>query len=740
MRKTEIIAFGLLLLFYLNKILGLAPIPGFAFLNFVVFLTISIGGFKLYRQTEYKDKTKATLFAVYCGLAFAFGIIAFGAKVWNHSNTVVLIFASLNLILFPVLIFRLRKSKKESSTENIKYFKELLIRSSVILFLCISVLPLPYYIINIYLNREEPVLHNRGLAKRYYDQSIECSRQGKFDEALGYANKSLESDRIAWGLDSTKYDEVYEAFYNAYWGQIKLNLEKGEDEKVLETAKLIEAPMMVWYGDSCKEEAAVKTIVAGVYQRQNNYKVSDSLYIEALHIYKNYFKTKNMYYAVTLQLLANSYREQYYYKDAIKTYKSVIYVLENDSTNYTSENGTAEQKESAKDIVKNVIASANADIGWTYSLRQVYDTSDIYFNKAFEEKSFIKYKDYSKALTNFAYHTLNKGDFHKAKEIMENALKAVAETSGEINYDYLYVLDGLNSVNTSLANYKEAEQGCNKALDILKKITSTKNDYYASLVLQLAFVKHHQGFYDVAENLFNEALNSSSPKSLKYADILDALSSLKSDLTKYQEAFGLAQQATKIATDYFEKENNPHLTKYFRAEAYINYLIENTDQSERMYIKCFSIDTTNKMQGKISYGATLNGLGLIKTRRKKYIEADTLFDATLKIYEKQIGKNNPDYATVLYNKAYLRLSQGNLSESETLFNQSLDITTKTLDSKHDKVADNLTGLGEIRLKQKRVSEALDYFTRAYEIYKTKFKDDHKKITLTAKYIDVCKRK
>ena len=88
----------------------------------------------------------------------------------------------------------------------------------------------------------------------------------------------------------------------------------------------------------------------------------------------------------------------------------------------------------------------------------------------------------------------------------------------------------------------------------------------------------------------------------------------------------------------------------------------------------------------------------------------------------------------------MRLYENRLIESDTLFSQSLNIIISTLGNKHDKVADNLTGLGEIKLKQKKVSEALDNFTKAYEIYKTKFKADHKKVILTAKYIDLCKNK
>ncbi len=736
MRKTEIVLLGLLLLFYVNKILGLAHIPIFVLLNLVIFLIIAIGGFRLYKATEYKNKINATLLAVYCGLAFAFGLLSFQAKIWNHSNIVVLVLGSLNFILFPILIIQLVRSKKANAPVRTRYFKGLLIRSSVLLFLSLTILFVPFYILNLYLNKDVPELQNRGFGRDYYNTSMALSSQEKYEEGLSYAQKSMAAYRIGYGNDSTDYDYVYEAFYNAYWGLILQNVKEGKDDKALEYIRLIQQPMKLWYGDSTTQEATIKTVAGEIYQRKEKYEIADSLFGDALQLYKNYYKTKNLYYTSTLQLLAKSFREQHYYNHSIRLYKAVVDIMENDTTIYTS----STDKEKAGNMVKNTIASANAEIGWLYSLKQLYDSADFFFDKAFEIKTFAQYNSYPKLRAKYAYHTLFKGDFHKAKTLMEEALKIQSDASGEKDYDYLYVLEGLNKVNTDLANYKEAEQGCNKAIEILKKMTPEKDSYYASMILQLAYVKHEQGFYDDAEKLYNEALIHSDPKSLQYADIQKALSGLKSDLSYYPEALELAEGATKTAEDYFEKNDSHFLTKYFRNEAYVNYLVGNTDNAQKIYLNCFSIDTANKMQDKIGYGATLNGLGLVKTRQKKYAEADTLFDAVLKIYEKKIGLNHPDYATVLYNKACLKADSGDLAKSEMLFNQSMQIIIKTLDSKHDKVADDLVGLGEIRLKQKRMPEALDYFSRALEIYKAKFKADHKKVIEAAKYVAMCKGK
>lgn len=365
----EIFILGIVFIYFLNGVVGIPNFPGFSFITLVLATSIAILGFYLYKPEKYTNKTKAILFAILCGFAFSTGIISFGAKILNHTNLFSLILAIPNIIIFVLLVILFIKNRKTSDTVKKRFLKGLLIRSTTILAIFLIVLPLPYYILNIHLNKSDEVLHNRGLGKLYYIKSIEHSQKEEYNEALSYANKSLDSYKIAWGQDSTRYWEVYDAFFQSYFGLIQNNFQSGNYQKVLDYAELIQTPMTIWYGDSCKQQAMVMTMVAGVYQKEEKYNIADSLYIEALNIYKHYFKSKNLYYSSTLQLLANSYREQYYYKDAIDLYESVIYLLQKDTSNYTS----SKQPEEAKFVIENSTASANAEMAWTYSLNQNYD-------------------------------------------------------------------------------------------------------------------------------------------------------------------------------------------------------------------------------------------------------------------------------------------------------------------------------------------------------------------------------
>lgn len=735
-KYTEIFFFGIVFLFFLSRAFGIPHSPGLSFLTLVSVSSIAILGFHLYKPKEYNNKIRATLLAILCGFAFSTGIISFGVKILNYTNFVSLIFAIPNIVLFIILFFLFIRNRKTFETGKKYFFMGLLIRSTIILSIFLIVLSLPYYILNVHLNKSHNGLHNRGLGKLYYIKSIEHSQKEEYNEALSYANKSLDSYKIAWGQDSTRYWEVYEAFIQSYYGLISTNFQSGNFQNVLDYAELIQTPMKVLYGDSCKQEAAVMTLVARVYQHEEKYNVADSLYVEALNIYKHYFKSKNIYYSFTLQLLANSYREQYYYKDAIDLYESVIYLLQNDTTNYAS----LIQPEETKFIIENSIASANAEMAWTYSLNQSFDSAKVIFERAFAIESFKNHKDYPTTLIRFAYNTLYQGDYKKAKERMIVAVQTALDAFGETDFNYLFALEGLNTINTTLAEYNVAEKGCIQAISLLDKITDQRDDYYASLIYSLGQVKYYQAAYDSTLMLFNQALIYTSENTLQYADILVSLSELNGDLTKYSEAYSLAKQASKIANDYFDNKNSSFFVKYIRNEAYCNYLLGEYTNADKLYQKCYSIDTTNRNEDKISFASTLNGIGLIKTERNDFEVADTLFNNSLKIYQKQIGTNNPNYATVLYNRAYLRLKQKKYNEAEDLFNESLSIIKQTVNDQHDKIADNYTGLGEIKLIFKDYNSALDYFEKAYSIYKDKFGDENAKVALTSRYIENCKGK
>lgn len=727
MRKTEIVVLGILLLGYLFKILGISLV--FIPINLLVVLVLAIGGFKLFRDPEHTNQTKAKIFAAICGLAFASGVLAIGLRVLNYT-TLPLVVALFNGFLFLFLLFEFYKGRKFNYS---LYSRGLLIRSGLLAGLFLLVALTPFYLINVYVNKDHEILHNRGLAEFHYKTSVKLTNQERYEAGLDYAHKALDSYRIGWENDSAIYYQAYKAMYYAYLGLIKQGLESGNNDNVLEYSRLILRPTQIWFGDSSRQEAYIKLIAANIFSNYQQYENSDSLFVSSLIIYEHAIGRNNVHYTTALRLAANSYRDQYFYQDAKDLYELGVSLLEQDSTVYTS----SDFPDGSEVILEKIKAKMYAEMGWNYSLMMQYDSADLFFFKAFNTEKFIDDTEYPTAITRSAYNTFNRGDYRQAKSLMEEAAQLSFDRYGEEHYDYLFALEGLISVNISLANYKEAEQGCQKALKLTREITDERDENYGAFLYLFGQIKYAQGSYDSAAILFNQALDVTDKVYYQYGEILESLSSLNGDFGKYSIANSQSEQVIQLALEWFPNEDSPYLAKFFRNDAHIKYLMGRLAQAEERYQQSMIIDETNGTIQEVSYANNLNGLGLVKMEQKLLSQADSLFNRSVKIIMHKLGNKHPSYATVLYNKAYLGIRRNKLGKAKELFDQSQSIITPVLGSQHDKVADNYTGLGEIKLKNKEFEEALLFFEKANAIYNDKFDENHRKVKLTNDHINFC---
>ena len=75
--------------------------------------------------------------------------------------------------------------------------------------------------------------------------------------------------------------------------------------------------------------------------------------------------------------------------------------------------------------------------------------------------------------------------------------------------------------------------------------------------------------------------------------------------------------------------------------------------------------------------------------------AEPLYQRSLAIFEKALGPEHPDVATVLNNLAELYRAQGKYAEAEPLYKRALAIREIALGPEHPDVAQSLTSLAEV---------------------------------------------
>lgn len=124
------------------------------------------------------------------------------------------------------------------------------------------------------------------------------------------------------------------------------------------------------------------------------------------------------------------------------------------------------------------------------------------------------------------------------------------------------------------------------------------------------------------------------------------------------------------------------------------------------------------------YAATLNNLGIIYQKLRRYPDAERLHDEALFINHRVLGANRPDTATSLNNLAGLYHARGRYSEANPLNAEALSIRRRVLGADHPDTAVSLNNLAALYRGQGRYEDAEQLFEEALSIHRRVLVDDH----------------
>ncbi|WP_196888926.1 tetratricopeptide repeat protein [Aureivirga sp. CE67] len=734
MHKLEKILIISLILLYLSKIIDFSQYFFFYLINFLVFILLSIFGFKIYKSKAFGKKS--TLIAVYSGIAIGFGVLSFSSVIRNLTEFVAFSLMIPNFLLFVFLSYNWRKSRKnnEENSEKINFIKKLWYRSSSLILLLIVLSLTPLHLINIYINKDVEELKNRGLRKVYIDKAKEFYRKNEFEKAIHYGELAIKSDSIGSPNDTIPWGYAHSLVYKGYKSLILKDIKAKDQSHKLKYFPKTYYHISKSYGSESEKKYIIQSFEAQVLKLEKQYEISDSLFIDCLNSLENSYK--GLSYTRILHAWSISLSERGYNQDAKNYLATEIDLIKKDTTTYNNQ----EKPEEEFYIKANDISEAQSEIARIFQSEGKFLEADSYYKKAFENEYFNKSSSYLNSLSSYGYNLNHLGKYKKAKEIFKTLCKSSFEENNGENFNYLSALRGLNTVEFSLSNFDIIEKNCKKGLEINDKISEEKNEYYYDFHKQLGEVYIAQAKYDKALQEFRIASDNTEYSSFKYAVLYKNLSETNLKLGDYTSSLEYAEKASSEAFEQLGEKNNPYYTSFAQNEAYVNYTIGKLKKSKELYELSYSNDTLFQLKENLSFSNTLNGLGLLKFERNKLKQAETLFENSKQIIENKIGQNNFHFATILHNQASLEFKKGNNNNAKDMFAKSTEIIKNILSENHDLIADNYFGLGEIAFKEKKYSEALEFFEKSDTIYKSIFKNENIKTENTQLKIEQCKKK
>jgi CHAT domain-containing protein/Flp pilus assembly protein TadD len=126
----------------------------------------------------------------------------------------------------------------------------------------------------------------------------------------------------------------------------------------------------------------------------------------------------------------------------------------------------------------------------------------------------------------------------------------------------------------------------------------------------------------------------------------------------------------------------------------------------------------------------LNNLAAMYRNQGRHADAEPLSQRSLAIAERAFGRDHPNVATALNNLAELYRSQGRYADAEPLYQRSLAIREKALGRDHPDVATALNNLGLLYASQGRYAEAEPLYQRSLAIREKALGRDHPDVAIS----------
>lgn len=673
-------------------------------------------GFKLINSSSYVSLMVSIAFAISIPAA----IMAIPFTIWDWDGDWILMLVLLNgVFMIYILVLLVR----ERELRIISILKTLLLRSFIFFaisgYFSLGIVEYPFYrdsLIFFSAGNENTINYLRMHGN--YQQAKKLFKNGKCGEALEYSlasfNEGLtwigkledESDSIS-RLKLNRIQGITNYTYEIY-NCLATDLKKsGKYKEELEFRFLAESFITMtdqrelgWK----KEEANSIQSIAICYENLSMPELASRYYLLTLDYWMGEVKLEDRYLATFLSNYSKFLQQQSEFEASTEGFNESVRILLKDSLNSKHWEGlsTAYLGLTYTNLVYDDWAEADYNLrkansfmgstcrylyfkGALFSELSNVDSSNYYLKKAItcyqqSERSHHIPSAYGKMFTN----AMQEANYDSAYLFLKKAMSITLEKYNVDSYRYHYFVLKEASYNYTIGNYKLAKEQYLRALEAYKKELGD----------------HH----------------------LSIAKIYTGLAMTNIELSNKVDAFNNIEFAIKIAEakGYSKFKGNSDLINNI---AYVKYVKGDFQVSSFLYSEVLDL---NEESG-ITASNSINGLGLIATGVNEFLKADSLFNQSINIKTKLLGRDHPSTAIVIMNKALLAMDEMKFDYAEKLLLETLDSYQEYHREYHPDIGVILYHLGEINLRKSNKDESLVCFNKALEIMQSNFDEGHERV-------------
>ena len=297
--------------------------------------------------------------------------------------------------------------------------------------------------------------------------------------------------------------------------------------------------------------------------------------------------------------------------------------------------------------------------------------------------------------------------------------EAMARRRGYTPRDDLFRLRSLAVLDESAGRYSEASADLTQALAIALGEYGPNSAEAGGVHEALGRVQRLTGDFPAARGHIDRALDitreTHGAQHPKLAPVLQSKAMILGDIGDKDAADAATREALML-TERAYGSDNPRLAYMLNDLAVTTCDRGDLVAAEAMYRRALALRVAALGREHMLVTTLLQNLGTcLAEEPTRRAEARALFEETLAIRERLVGKDHPKVAFPVLGLGDLALEDGHLDDAERLYQRALVIREKSLGGEHSRLSFPLAGLAAVALARDRPQDAAPLAERALRL-------------------------